>query len=158
MKNKIALIIALAFTTSISFAQKSISGVATTATNAVNASSSAGTGNLFSQLKSGINADAFSETFNASAWSKKNTSASSAAGWAGSLLGLQGGLKESAMSAGWATVKEKWLKNVKAATTVQQVAGLAAQLESNIDPKYFTGEWGKQRGTWQAAIKTIAAK
>ncbi len=158
MKNKITLVIALACFVSISFAQKSIGGVAATATRAVNASSTAGLGNLFSQMKGGISTDAFSETFNAAAWSKKNGSASSAAGWAGSLLGLQGGLKESAMGAGWATVKEKWLKNAKAANTVQQVAGLAAQLESNIDAKYFTGDWGKQRGTWQAALKTIAAQ
>lgn len=162
MKNKISFVVALLLFSTFAFAQKSLSGTAASAVKASGISNSTLTNpsTLLSQLTGAINTEAFTENFKSGkvAWEKKNNSANSAAGWAGSLMGLQRGLNENAMTSGWGAVKEKWLKGVQAATTVQEVANLAAQLEGNINPKLLNADWASQRSTWLSAIKALGSK
>lgn len=158
MKNKIIITSALLCLSILTFAQKSLSGTVNTAAKAAVATDGADVvSNLFKQFKSAFNADAFSSNFNATAWEKKNTSAKSVSGWAGSVIGLYNGLKEDAFKADTKSAREKWLANAKSATTTQQVSKLTAELEGYINPKYLNSDWTKQRAGWLGTLKKISA-
>ena len=115
-------------------------------------------GSLIGQLTSGISDNAFTDSFkkNKGDFISKVNKVSDAAGASSALQSLQGGLLPSAMDAGWSKVKNKWIKDAKAANTVKSVAGVAGTLESNISGKYFKGSWATARPAWQAALSTLA--
>jgi len=42
-------------------------------------------------------------------------------------------------------VKDKWLKDTKAANSIQSMAGATSSLELNTGDKFFKGSWAKAR-------------
>ena len=60
------------------------------------------------------------------------------------------------MDAGWAKVKDKWIKDAKTANTLKSVAGVTSTLESNINSSSFKGNWATARPAWQTALSTLA--
>jgi len=127
-------------------------------TEAAKVTSQANIGSLIGQLTNGISDNAFTNAFkkNKSDFVSKTSNIKDAAGASSALQSLQGGMLPSAMDAGWGKVKDKWIKNAKAAKTVKDVAGAAGTLESNISSKYFKGNWATARPAWQAALSTLA--
>ena len=115
-------------------------------------------GNVISQLTSNISDDALTSSFkkNKGDFISKTNNVKDAAGASSALQSLQGGLLPTAMDAGWGSVKDKWVKDAKTATTVKTVAGLAGTLESNVSDKYFKGSWASARPAWQAALSTLS--
>jgi hypothetical protein len=115
-------------------------------------------GNVISQLTSNISDDALTSTFkkNKSDFISKTNNVKDAAGASSALQTLQGGLLPTAMDAGWGSVKDKWVKDAKTASTVKTVAGLAGTLESNVSDKFFKGSWATARPAWQAALSTLS--
>ncbi|MEI7724133.1 MAG: hypothetical protein WCK09_03465 [Bacteroidota bacterium] len=115
-------------------------------------------GSVISQLTSNISDDALTSSFkkNKGDFISKTNNVKDAAGASSALQSLQGGLLPTAMDAGWGSVKDKWVKDAKTASTVKTVAGLAGTLESNISDKYFKGSWASARPAWQAALSTLS--
>ncbi len=115
-------------------------------------------GSLIGQLTNNISSEAFTDSFkkNKSAFISKVNNVKDPSGASGALQTLQGGLLPSAMDAGWGSVKDKWVKDAKTASTVKSLAGLAGTLESNISDKYFKGDWAKARPAWQAALGALS--
>lgn len=121
-------------------------------------SNQANIGNLLSQLTNNISDDAFTDSFkkNKTGFLSSLGNVGDAAGASKALQTLQGGLLPTAMDSGWGKVKDKWLKDTKAANSVKSVAGVTSTLESNIDDKYFKGNWAKVRPAWQAGLNTLS--
>ena len=115
-------------------------------------------GNVIGQLTSNISDDAFTDSFkkNKSDFISKTNGVKDAAGASSALQSLEAGLLPTAMDAGWGSVKSKWIKDAKTASTVKTVAGLAGTLESNVSDKYFKGTWATARPAWQTALSTLS--
>jgi hypothetical protein len=115
-------------------------------------------GSVISQLTSNISDDALTSSFkkNKGDFISKTSNVKDAGGASSALQSLQGGLLPTAMDAGWGSVKDKWVKDAKTASTVKTVAGLAGTLESNISDKYFKGSWATARPAWQTALSTLS--
>jgi hypothetical protein len=163
MKKKLFFIIAIFATCLVGYTQnlkvpktddlkKSGEAVQKTATAPANM------GNLVGELTNNISDKAFTEDFKKqmAGFTEKVTKTSDAAGLGSSLATLGGGLKASAMDAGWGAVKNKFVKDAKSATTLKTVAGLATQLESHISPGSFKGTWTQARPVWQNALSTLS--
>jgi hypothetical protein len=60
------------------------------------------------------------------------------------------------MDAGWSKVKDKWLKDTKAANSIKSVATSASLLESSISDKFFKGSWASAKPAWEAGLKTLS--
>ena len=122
------------------------------------ATSTASMGNLVGELTNNISDKALTDTFKKqkAGFTEKVSKTSDASGLGSSLATLGGGLKTSAMDAGWGAVKDKFVKDAKSATTLKTVAGLTGQLESHISTGSFKGSWAKARPVWQSALSTIA--
>jgi len=133
-------------------AEQSVKSEASKVTNQANIGSAIG------QLTGNISDGAFTESFkkNKSDFISKTNSVKDAAGASSALQSLQAGLLPTAMDAGWGSVKNKWVKDAKTATTVKQVASLTSLLESNVSDKYFKGDWAKARPAWQTALNTLS--
>ena len=127
-------------------------------TEAVKTTEQANIGSLIGQLTGNISDDALTGAFKKDKgdFINKTGSIKDAAGAASALQTLQGGLLPTAMNTGWGTVKDKWLKDAKTASSVKQVAGLTQTLESNVGSKFFKGSWAKARPAWQTALGTLS--
>ena len=66
-------------------------------------------------------------------------------------------LTESAFTAGWQSAKSKWLKDNKAANTVQTVAGSLLNLQQYINPSMFGPKWSKVQPVFEAGLRTLAS-
>jgi len=115
-------------------------------------------GGLISTLTNNISDTAFTDSFkkNKSGFlsSLSNVKDASSAGKA--LQTLQGGLLPSAMSKGWATIRDKWIKDAGTASTLKSFAGSAGTLESNISDKFFKSSWVKAHPAWEAGLKALS--
>ena len=120
--------------------------------------SQANVGSLIGQLTNNISDNALTDSFKKSKgdFISKVNNVKDPSGASSALQTLQGGLLPSAMDAGWGSVKNKWVKDAKTASTVKSVAGLAGTLETNISDKYFKGNWAKARPAWQAALGALS--
>ena len=144
--------IKLPATPDVTKAEQNVKGEAT------KVASQAHIGNLIGQLTSNISDDALTSSFKKgkSDFSSKVNNVNDAAGASSALQKLQAGLLPSAMDKGWNSVKDKWVKDAKTASTVKTVAGLACTLESKVSPKYFKGTWAQSRPVWQTALSTLS--
>jgi hypothetical protein len=115
-------------------------------------------GNLIGQLTNNISDEAFTDSFkkNKSGFMSSLNNVKDAAGASNALQTLQGGLLQSAMDSGWGKVKDKWIKDTKGASSIKSVASAASTLESNINDKFFKGNWAKARPAWQAGMNTLS--
>lgn len=127
-------------------------------TGAGPAASQANIGSLIGQLTDNISDDALTDSFkkNKTGFVKNLANVKDAAGAASALQTLQGGLLPTAMDAGWGKVKDKWLKDTKAANSIKSVAGVTSTLESNIGDKFFKSNWTKARPAWQAGLSALS--
>jgi hypothetical protein len=138
--------------TDVKKAEQSVKNESSKATGTTNI------GSLIGQLTSNISDEALTGAFkkNKSDFISKTNNVKDAAGASSALQSLQGGLLPTAMNAGWGSVKDKWVKDAKTANTVKSVAGLAGSLESNINSKFFKGNWAQARPAWQTALNTLS--
>ena len=122
------------------------------------AANQANIGSLIGQLTDNISDDALTDSFkkNKTGFVKNLANVNDAAGASSALQTLQGGLLPTAMDAGWGKVKDKWLKDTKAANSLKSVAGVTSTLESNIGDKFFKGSWAKARPAWQAGLSALS--
>ena len=99
-------------------------------------------GGFIGQLTNNISDDALTSTFKKSKgdFISKTGNVKVASGAASALQTLEGGLLPPAMDAGWGSLKNKWMKDAKTATTLKTVAGLTGTLESNVGSKYLKGD------------------
>ena len=138
--------------TDVTKAQESVT------TEANKANSQANIGSLIKQLTSNISDNAFTDVFkkNKAGFLSSLGSIKDVAGASSALQKLQGGLLPSAMDAGWSKVKDKWLKDVKAASSLKSVAGLVSTLESNISSSFLKKSWAQARPAWQAGLNALS--
>lgn len=122
------------------------------------ATAQANIGSLIGQLTNNISENAFTDAFkkNKTGFANKLADIKDAAGAAGALQSLQGGLLPAAMGSGWGKVKDKWLKDVKAASSLKSVAGLVSMLESNIGNSFLKKSWTQARPAWQAGLNALS--
>ena len=122
------------------------------------ATSQANIGSLIGQLTNNISDKSLTDSFkkNKSAFVNKVNNIKDASGASSALQSLQSGILPSAMDAGWAKVKDKWIKDAKTANTLKSVAGVTSTLESNINSSSFKGNWATARPAWQTALSTLA--
>jgi hypothetical protein len=122
------------------------------------ATSQANIGSLIGQLTNNVSDNALTDTFkkDKAGFVNNLSKVNDAEGASKALQTLQGGLLPTAMDAGWAKVKDKWLKDAKTANSVKSVAGLASTLESNISVKNFKSSWAQARPTWQAGLNALS--
>ena len=143
--------------------QKTTTQTQTTATQTVNnaaTTAKSGIGTLVSQFAGQVNPSALTDEFNkgkaAFQSSAKSTSSTDVKANSSLLQKLEGGLKSSSFTAGWAKIKDKWLGNVKTAATTKQLAGYLKTLTENVDPKFLGANWEKIKPTFNAALDKIA--
>jgi len=65
-------------------------------------------------------------------------------------------LTDAAFTTGWKMVKDKWLKDNKAANTVPTVANSLLNLQQYINPSMFTSKWAKIQPMWESGLKALA--
>ena len=123
-----------------------------------NATGQANMGSLIGQLTNNISDNAFTDAFrnNKAGFINSLSSVKDIAGASSALQKLQGGLLPAAKDAGWSKVKDKWLKDTKAANSIKSVASSASLLESNISDKFFKGNWASVKPAWEAGLKTLS--
>ena len=130
----------------------------TTKTEVAKTTGQANIGSLIGQLTGNISDNSFTDSFkkNKGDFISKTNKISDPTGASSALQTLEGGLLPSAMDAGWGSVKSKWIKDAKTASTVQTVAGLAGTREKNINTSVFKGSWAQARPGWQAALGALS--
>jgi hypothetical protein len=106
------------------------------------------------QVSPGGYTDAFSK--DKSDFQTKAKSSVDAKANSGLLQNLEAGIKSSSFKSAWAGIKDKWLANVKAATTNQQLAGYLKTLSENVDPKLLGSTWGKVSSTFDSSLDKIS--
>lgn len=136
----------------LSKAQQSVKSETATVTDQVNP------GSLISTLTNNISDTAFTDSFkkNKGSFLSSISSVKDAAGAGKALQTLQGGLLPSAMIKGWASIKDKWIKDAGTASTLKSFAGSAGILESNISDKFFKSSWIKAHPAWEAGLKALS--
>ncbi len=117
-------------------------------------------GSLISQFSGQISPTALTDDFNKNKSSfetqAKSTPATDVKANAGLLQKLQGGLKSTAFTSGWAAIKDKWQAGVKGATSTKQLAGYAKTLTENVNPKFLGSNWEKIKPTLTSALDKAA--
>lgn len=116
---------------------------------------------LLTQFTKSLNSGAFNDAWSSGgskAFSKEMKSATTAGAVGSALSGLvQNYMVDSAFKTGWSTVKDKWIKDTKTASTISTVAGSLLTLESYIDPSMFTKKWPMVQPYWRSALQTLAS-
>jgi hypothetical protein len=122
------------------------------------ATSQANIGSLIGQLTNNISDNALTDSFkkNKTGFISSLANVKDAAGASTALQTLQSGLLPTAMNAGWSKIKDKWLKDAKAANSLKSISGVVNTLESNIKGKNFKSGWAQVRSTWQAGLSALS--